>query len=122
AAEATMTNLFEVVTRIRNARAESNVEPGRWIAATVWSPTQSESLRSVAGEFSMLARIAADELTFAESAPTPGPHCVVIAVGDMVVILPLTGVVDLDAERTRIGKQLGSAQSELERIDRQLSN
>jgi len=122
AAEATMTNLFEVVTRIRNARAESNVEPGRWIAATVWSPTQSEALRSLAGEFSMLARIAADELIFAESAPTPGPHDAVIAVGDIVVILPMTGLVDLDAERIRIGKELGSARSELERIDRQLNN
>src|SRR4029078_6346123 len=46
-AEATMAAVFEIVTRIRNARAESNVEPGRWIAASIYAPGRAKDLESL---------------------------------------------------------------------------
>ncbi len=45
-----------------------------------------------------------------------------IAVGDLVAVLPMAGLVDLDAERARIEKELANAQGEIERLTRQLSN
>jgi valyl-tRNA synthetase len=121
-AEATMAAVFEIVTRIRNARAESNVEPGRWIAASIYAPSRAADLMELAPEIASLARIASDQLAFLESAPNPAQQDAVIAVGDITVILPLAGLVDLDAEKNRLEKELGTAQNELERIDRQLTN
>jgi valyl-tRNA synthetase len=43
-------------------------------------------------------------------------------VGDLVAVLPMAGLVDLDAERARIEKELANAQAEIERLTRQLSN
>ncbi len=121
-AEATMDALFEIVTRIRNARSESNVEPGRWIAASIYAPNRTDQLQSLSGEIAALGRIASDQLTFLTAAPVPDKQDAVIAVGDITVILPLAGMVDLDAEKNRLEKELGTAQSEIERIDRQLGN
>ena len=55
---------------------------------------------------------------------TTEPHesDAVIAVGDLVAILPMTGLVDMEAEQARIEKELGNAQGEIERLSRQLNN
>jgi len=121
-AETTIATLIDLVSRVRNARTESNVEPGRWIAATIYAPSQRAALESLSGEISTLARIGADELTFVDAAPTPDTQDAVIAIGEITVVLPLAGLVDLGAEQARIEKELASATGELERIDRQLGN
>ena len=43
-------------------------------------------------------------------------------VGDLKVMVPLAGLIDLKAERGRIGKEVERAQQELEKIDKKLSN
>ena len=121
-AERIMGTVIELVTKIRNARSESNVEPGRWIAAHISSPADSAGLESLRGEIGFLARIANDHLTVSDSPPTPHKSDIVIAVGDLVAVLPMAGLVDLDAERARIEKELANAQGEIERLTRQLSN
>ena len=120
--EETMTLFFDVITRIRNARSESNVEPGRWIAATVFAPNHHAEMQSLAGEFSALARVDPEQLTFVSDQPVPARQDAVIAVGDVTVLLPLAGLVDLDAERARLDKEIATAIAEMERIDRQLGN
>jgi valyl-tRNA synthetase len=114
--------VIELVTKIRNARSESNVEPGRWIAAHISSPGDSAALESLRGEIGFLARIANDQLTVNETPTSPHKSDIVIAVGDLVAVLPMAGLVDLDAERARIEKELANAQAEIERLTRQLSN
>ncbi len=114
--------VIELVTKIRNARSESNVEPGRWIAAQISSSTDSVALESIRGEIGALARIADDQLTITADTLAPSKSDAVIAVGDLVAILPLTGLVDHEAERARIEKELGSANGEVQRLGNQLSN
>jgi valyl-tRNA synthetase len=121
-AERIMGVVIELVTKIRNARSESNVEPGRWIAAHLSSATDSAALSSLRGEIGLLARIADDQLTIQAQPIAPGKSDAVVAVGDLVAVLPLAGLVDLSAERARIGKELASAQGEIERLSRQLGN
>jgi valyl-tRNA synthetase len=117
-----MGTVIELVTKVRNARSESNVEPGRWIAAHISSPADSAALESLRGEISFLARIANDQLTFSDTTPAAHKSDIVIAVGDVVAVLPMAGLVDLEAERVRIEKELANARGEIERLTRQLSN
>jgi valyl-tRNA synthetase len=37
-------------------------------------------------------------------------------------MVPLAGLIDLDAERARINKEVGKAQQELEKIEKKLGN
>ena len=43
-------------------------------------------------------------------------------VDDLKVMVPLAGIIDLEAERGRIGKEVERAQQELEKIEKKLSN
>jgi valyl-tRNA synthetase len=121
-AERIMGTVIELVTKIRNARSESNVEPARWIAARISSPTDAMALETLRGEIGFLARIADDQLTITQGPIEPAKSDVVIAVGDLVATLPMAGLVDLAAEQARIEKELANAEGEIERLARQLSN
>jgi valyl-tRNA synthetase len=121
-AERIMGTVIELVTKIRNARSESNVEPARWIAARISSPNDAMALETLRGEIGFLARIADDQLSITSQPVESAKSDVVIAVGDLVATLPMAGLVDLAAEQARIEKELANAESEIERLARQLSN
>jgi valyl-tRNA synthetase len=114
--------LMELVGKIRNARTESKVEPGRWIAATVYARDRQAAIESARAELGLLARIADDQLGFAAGEPQASSQSIVAVAGDVVAVLPLAGMVDLDVERARLRKELDDAETEQRRIDRQLSN
>ncbi|MDQ2682442.1 MAG: class I tRNA ligase family protein, partial [Chloroflexota bacterium] len=121
-AERIMNIVIELVTKIRNARTESNVEPGRWIAARISAPGDAEALESIRREIGLLARIADDQLTITADPISPDKTDAVIAIGDLIAILPLTGMVDLGAERARLEKELANATGEVQRLSKQLDN
>ena len=122
-AEADFTALIDLTRAIRNARTAANVEPGRWIAATIVAGPRTAAFTDAQRELAWLARIDADQLviTAAEPAATPGGAVSVIS-GDELAILPLAGLVDLAAERDRLSRELGEAQAERERAEKQLAN
>jgi valyl-tRNA synthetase len=121
-AEAVLTQLQELVTRIRNSRAEMNVEPAKLIAASIHTAERVEAFESLRAEISMLARISGDELTIRADPPNPRQSDVVVVAGEVAAVLPLEGLIDFDAERTRLVKELESSTTERERLERQLAN
>jgi valyl-tRNA synthetase len=115
--------IMELVGRVRNIRTESNVEPGRWIAASIFAPEMSlATIESARGEIGLLARIGDDLLNFAAGAPKAESSDVVVATDGLVAVLPLSGLVDLAAERGRIAKELDDAVAERGRAETQLGN
>jgi valyl-tRNA synthetase len=122
-AERDWERLMELVGRIRNVRSESNVEPGRWIAASIFtSPELIGAVRGVQRELSLLARIGADQLVIQGGDPAAEQSDVVVAAGELVAVLPLSGLVDLAAERDRLTRELDEAMNERARAGAQLSN
>ncbi|MEZ4496370.1 MAG: class I tRNA ligase family protein [Thermomicrobiales bacterium] len=73
AAEDDFNALIELVRSIRNARSESNVEPGRWIEAQVIAGKRAASFEGARLELGMLARIADDKLTIVAEGSGEGP-------------------------------------------------
>ena len=115
--------IMELVGRVRNIRSESNVEPGRWITASIYSQDGAmASLESARREIASLARIADDRLTIDRGEPVAAQSDVVVAANDLVAVLPLSGMIDLNAERDRIAKELDEAQTERTRAEAQLGN
>jgi len=121
-AETDFSGLMELVGKIRNARTESKVEPGRWIAATIHARDRRQVFEDARAEIGLLARIADDQLNFSSGEPETTSQSIVAVAGDVVAVLPLAGMVDLDAEQARLQKELDDANAEQVRIDRQLSN
>jgi valyl-tRNA synthetase len=64
-----------------------------------------------------LARVS--NIAFADSAPQ---GAVQIIVRGEVAALPLQGVIDLDAERTRLTKEIAKCDADIARVDQKLGN
>ena len=121
AAERQVDLLQEIIVKVRNMRAESNIEPGRKIALLLHAddPDDAQLLESQTDTMGALAR--ADEI---ELVPTIA-HDVIAARGvvrGVQIAIPLAGILDLDAERNRLERDLAKVARELEGRSRKLSN
>jgi valyl-tRNA synthetase len=121
AAESDATLLIDIVRAIRNIRAERQVDPGRFVEAYVASDGARAVVEAGRPLVETLARVRPLHVV---SAPSEAPaDQVASAVLDQAqVVLPLAGLIDLDAERARTQKQLDEAQANVNRISGKLNN
>ncbi len=114
--------LMEAVRTIRNARAESNVEPKLWIAAIVYPGSHAETFQSAEGVFRFLARVDDEQLTYQDTRQEPSEQSISLVVDDAIMYLPLAGMVDISAERDRLGREIGEVEAEIKRASDLLDN
>jgi len=115
-------SLMELVRAIRNVRSDAGVEPARWISADIHAGNLTAAFESARREIGFLARIADDQLRFVDGPASNEANTMTAIAGDVVASLPLADMVDLDAERARLEKELEEALAEKERAEKQLSN
>jgi valyl-tRNA synthetase len=121
-AEADYELLREIVRGVRNIRSEYGVEPGRWIAATIVGGSRSAMLEGQRLVLGRLARIADDQLQMVEAATGAGEQAATLVLGELEIVLPLAGLVDLGAERERLAKELAEAEKDIVRREAKLGN
>jgi valyl-tRNA synthetase len=122
-AEEQFDRVERAVTRLRNLRQESGLPQRQRVPAVLLSASDPvrQTLTRLGGEIQRLAQIS--ELTIAEPAGYTVPtQAAVHDEPDLKVVLPLEGVIDLDAERGRVEKDLTKARKELEGYERKLGN
>ena len=114
--------LIETVRAIRNARTEAGIEPGRWIAADDLRRAALRSLRSLPPRTGHAGPHRRCDLRIVTARQKATSGALTAVAGNVVVMLPLAGVVDLDAERDRLRKELAAAEAERGRATAQLGN
>jgi valyl-tRNA synthetase len=119
AAEAEIGWVVDLVTAVRSVRAEMNIVPATLtplvlVGASAETQARAQRWREV---IQRLARLG--EISFAETAPQ---GAVQLLIRGEVAALPLKGVIDLGAEKTRLDKELAKAEADIKRADAKLSN
>jgi valyl-tRNA synthetase len=110
----------ELVTAARNVRAQYRIDPGASIDVRIKAPAEAASaLSDMTGGFKQLVRARSLELG-PQVAKDKG--CVSSPVGELEVIVPLEGVVDLTAEIGRLKNEKTKIEKELFGIDAKLAN
>jgi valyl-tRNA synthetase len=105
----------ELVRRIRNARAEQGVAPGRFIPALIAAGNKLDFVKSQGPILAALARL--DEAaTTIEAAIDPPAESLTLALGPITAYLPLAGMVDVSAERSRLEKEEIEVSKQIERL------
>jgi valyl-tRNA synthetase len=113
----------EATRLVRNARAEHNVDPGRQIQARVYAGAQYETYAATEREFRFLARIDEEGFHLSDGEPqTTDESAISIVSGGASIYLPMAGLVDLQAERTRLERELDEARQEVQRANGMLEN
>jgi valyl-tRNA synthetase len=125
--------LMDIITGIRNARAEAIRDApesvkkemtGRRIEAYIAGGSRAAMLRQEADTIVRLARLDPDRFHIEESlSPEQKPgRAVTLVVGEAEVLLPMAGLVDLGSERKRLQAEADAAAAEIERTRNTLSN
>jgi valyl-tRNA synthetase len=119
AAEAEIGWVVDLVTAVRSVRAEMNIPPATLTPLVLAGASDETKARAQRwdGTIRRLARLA--EVTFADRAPD---GAVQLLVRGEAVALPLKGVIDLAAEKTRLDKEIARAEADIKRIDAKLNN
>ena len=119
-AEASMQALIEVIRGIRNARAEYEVDPGRFIQAYAHGGSLQPLLAEYESLVQRLARVEA--ITFLPEGESYPDKAASIVVGNATLYLPLAGMVDIEAELARLTKDMEGLESQLQRSNSLLGN
>lgn len=110
--------LIRLVSELRAARTELNVPPGARLALHV-RDAHAETLERLTRQNAALARLARVDRAEGEA---PAGGALQIVVDEATYVLPLEGVIDLDAERARLTKAIAAAEKERDSLNARLSN
>ncbi|MBO1348382.1 MAG: valine--tRNA ligase [Hormoscilla sp. GUM202] len=113
--------IIDTIRTIRNLRAEADVKPGVQVEAIL----QSESLREreilEAGETYLREIGKVEKLTITETVAEVG-QIIAGVTGTVQVLIPLAGVVDVEALRAKLQKDLGKIEAEIKSLEGRLNN
>ena len=108
------------ITAIRTVRAEMNIPPSAKSPILLDQASDATIARAERWKetLSRMARVS----DIAEATGEPVPSAAQIILGEATLILPLAGLIDVKAERTRLDKELSRASNELDKVFRKLGN
>ena len=119
--EAEMETLQELVVRIRNVRSASNIDSSKRIRVLLHcdDPAERALVEAQIGLLCPLVR--AEEMQVVEEFPE-GLVAAKGVAGKVQIALPLEGLLDLDAERARLEREMEKLRKELDRRTKRLGN
>ncbi len=118
-AEARMAPVMSVIGAVRNLRSELQIAPGRPLIAIVRPPAGpvADALQDAAAAVAALARA---EVRVDPAAARPPRSLLAVAEGCEVYV-PVEGVVDVAAERARLGREIRRVEEDLARTEAKLA-
>ncbi len=111
--------VIETISKTRSFKAELNIPPGTRLTANIADPQVATTgiIERQAAALSRLGRI--DRFVYS---PVETNNVAQIVVGGDTVVYALDGIIDLDAERTRITKAIEAATKERDALAGRLGN
>ncbi|HKJ04939.1 MAG TPA: valine--tRNA ligase [Geopsychrobacteraceae bacterium] len=113
--------LMDVIRAIRNVRGELDVAPGRKIAVVLDCKTDNSvsTIRDGEAYIRSLARV--EELTCGVAIEHPSEASTQVA-GDVEVLIPLAGLIDVVEEAARLEKEIAKVDKDVQFFNKKLSN
>ncbi len=110
-----------VLSGIRKIRSEMNISPAKVIPLLLADGDAGDRARvaKFAAQIAFLARTEAPQWVASGAAETAAAAAVV---GTLRVMIPLAGLIDLDAEKTRLGKEIARIEIEIGKCEGKLGN
>ncbi|KQN73979.1 valine--tRNA ligase [Devosia sp. Leaf64] len=119
AADEDLAWLIEVISNVRSVRAEMNVPASAKLQLVVSGAKEATLGRLVAGT-SLITRLSRlEEISPQNDVPGESAQFVV---GEATFALPLAGVIDIGAEKTRLEKEVTKLDGEITGVDKKLGN
>ena len=121
AAEADMTWVQEFVLGVRKIRSGYDIKPGKPLNVLLQNGSAQDRQRLSENELYLIALAKLESITWLNENDN-APESASSLVGEMSVLIPMKGLIDADAERARLSKELEKKQQEAARVEQKLSN
>ncbi|NVE94784.1 valine--tRNA ligase [Altererythrobacter lutimaris] len=111
--------VIELTSNVRSAKNELGISPGAKLAAFLpkASDLATSTIERSSAAVERLARLTPVTISEAPSGPA-----MQITAGEDVFIIPLEGIIDINAEKARLEKALAASQKEAKSLEGRLSN
>jgi len=120
-AERVMESIIDIIHSVRNVRAQYKVESARWVKAQVYAGELTPAITPYSPAIETLAR--ARPVTFLDSREAlKGKNIVALVLKESEVIIPMASMVDLEAERKRLQKEIEETHTEVARLEARLKD
>jgi valyl-tRNA synthetase len=121
-AERVMESVMEIIRSIRNARAQYKVDSNKWIEAQIYANELISAITPYTETIQTLAQVR--PVTFLKSRGE-GPlseDTLVLVLKESEVVIPMESIVNLEAEKQRLLKEIEQNQTEAARLEALLND
>ena len=119
-ADADVEWLKTMVSALRRVRSELNVSPAKTIRLLLQDGNDHDRTRVVRFASSLSFLLKLDDIAWLE-AGADAPASAAAVVGELKLLVPLEGLVDLDAERARLDKEIARVSGEKDKSEAKLA-
>jgi len=122
AAERVMAAIIEIVHAIRNARVQYKVENARWIEAQIYAGKLASAITPHAEAIQTLSR--ARPITFLKNRQegAQSENALALVLKESEITIPMASMLDLEAEKKRLQKEIAQSQTEIDRLQTRLND
>lgn len=120
--ETSFSLLFETIRAIRNLRAEAEIKPGVKVNVILQSDCDGERaiLRQTQTYIQELAKV--ENLIITDSFTEEVSKAIATVVGTIQILIPLTGIIEIDKLTTKLVKKLAKIEGEIKSLEGRLNN
>jgi valyl-tRNA synthetase len=113
--------LQQFVLGVRQIRSGYDIKPGKPLTVLLQNGSATDKDRLLNNE-AMLKKLARLETIKWLEADDEVPESSTALVGEMQILIPMAGLIDIDAERQRLNKEIGNNQGFIKGLEAKLSN
>jgi valyl-tRNA synthetase len=121
AAASEMELVMEVIKGIRNIRGEMEVAPSKQIAAILDCKSEGSLSLLKRNEAYVMSLARLSDLGIGQGVERPAEVSLQVA-GDVEIIVPLRGLVNVEEEEKRLGKEIAKIEKDIEFLSKKLEN
>ncbi|MBN2075765.1 MAG: valine--tRNA ligase [Dehalococcoidales bacterium] len=121
-AERIMESVTEIVRSIRNARSQYNVDNSKWIEAQVYGGVLTDAIKSYSAAIETLSRARPVTIFDDRNQLKTGENALATVLKEVEVVIPMESMVDVEAEKQRLRKEIERDQAEYDRLEIRLKD
>jgi valyl-tRNA synthetase len=111
--------IIDLVSEVRSVRAEISVPAAAQVPLVLVAATKENEARARTWSETIQRLARLSEISFAAEAPA---QSVQMIAGTTVAALPLLGIIDFEAEKTRLAKEIANLKGDADKIEAKLRN
>ena len=114
--------VIKIISSIRSLRVEKNIPPNSKINL-IFKNANKYKKDIIQGNINLITNLAKlNDLTFVSEDMTQTENFIISTVDEIVLMIPLQGLIDTESEKNRLNKELSNINNEIVQINKRLNN